>query len=290
MEEIKKFIIDNSSQIWTLISVVIGGLVTYISTSATEKRKNKRQSQKENLEQVLIPYCTCLEETILELNEIYQYPKKISNQNDFESWMSDLNRPLEYLEAARRVYLSKSMRDKLQQYKNVITRFNETLSQECTNCLIKYRHYISKKLEPFPNLPRSMLILFSMDDVTEYKIKIAILTKQEISLLNNFTRIDFVENDDPDNYRCTSILINDNIRNSWGAINYGVMDISDIGDAEEELACILLDFIDENIKDEKATLNAIIDETSCAENLQTINSLLNEMIKEVIKRIDKITN
>lgn len=290
MEEIKKFIIDNSSQIWTLISVVIGGLVTYISTSATEKRKNKRQSQKENLEQVLIPYCTCLEETILELNEIYQYPKKISNQNDFESWMSDLNRPSEYLEAARRVYLSKSMRDKLQQYKNVITRFNETLSQECTNCLIKYRHYISKKLEPFPNLPRSMLILFSMDDVTEYKIKIAILTKQEISLLNNFTRIDFVENDDPDNYRCTSILINDNIRNSWGAINYGVMDISDIGDAEEELACILLDFIDENIKDEKATLNAIIDETSCAENLQTINSLLNEMIKEVIKRIDKITN
>lgn len=290
MEEIKKFIIDNSSQIWTLISVVIGGLVTYISTSATEKRKNKRQSQKENLEQVLIPYCTCLEETILELNEIYQYPKKISNQNDFESWMSDLNRPLEYLEAARRVYLSKSMRDKLQQYKNVITRFNETLSQECTNCLIKYRHYISKKLEPFPNLPRSMLILFSMDDVTEYKIKIAILTKQEISLLNNFTRIDFVENDDPDNYRCTSILINDNIRNSWGAINYGVMDISDIGDAEEELACILLDFIDENIKDEKATLNAIIDETSCAENLQMINSLLNKMIKEVIKRIDKITN
>ena len=35
MEELKKFIIDNSAQIWTLVSVVVGGIVTYISTSAS---------------------------------------------------------------------------------------------------------------------------------------------------------------------------------------------------------------------------------------------------------------
>ena len=77
MEELKKFIIDNSAQIWTLISVVVGGIVTYISTSASEHRKNKRQAQKENLEQVLIPYCTCLEQTIARINQIYQEPAEL---------------------------------------------------------------------------------------------------------------------------------------------------------------------------------------------------------------------
>ena len=70
MEELKEFIIDTSTQIWTLVSVVVGGIVTYISTSASEHRKSKKQAQKENLEQVLIPYCTCLEQTIARINQI----------------------------------------------------------------------------------------------------------------------------------------------------------------------------------------------------------------------------
>lgn len=66
MEELKKFIIDNSAQIWTLVSVVVGGIVTYISTSASEHRKNKRQAQKENLEQVLFHIALVLNRLLLE--------------------------------------------------------------------------------------------------------------------------------------------------------------------------------------------------------------------------------
>lgn len=51
MTEVKNFFINSSSQIWTLISVIIGGLVTYLATSAAEKRKYKRQVQKETMEQ-----------------------------------------------------------------------------------------------------------------------------------------------------------------------------------------------------------------------------------------------
>ena len=289
MEELKNFIVDNSTQIWTLLSVVIGGLVTYISTSATEKRKNKHQSQKENLENILVPYCTCLEQTTIAISEIYQTPTKFYNKEEFSKWIEDLKKPLEYLEAAKRLYLSKSVRQNLQQYKAITTNFENTLLNECTSSLIKYKSYIAKKLEPFPNLPQSMLITFSMNEATESKVKTSILTKQKITLLRNFTCIDFIQNDDPDNYRNTAISINDNIRNSWGAISYGVMDISDVS-PEEELACILLDYIEENITNEEETLTAIIDETQCAEALIIMREKLDEMIKELFKIMDKITN
>ena len=84
MEEIKSFCSTNSAQIWTLLSVVIGGIITYFSTSNLEKRKNKQQSQKENLEQVLIPFCTCLEQTTEAINIIYQDPRSLFSEQLFD--------------------------------------------------------------------------------------------------------------------------------------------------------------------------------------------------------------
>lgn len=133
MEEFRKYIIDNSAQIWTLVSVIVGGIVTYFSTSASEKRKNKRQAQKENLEQVLIPYCTCLEQTIAQINKIYQEPTELYAEQSFEKWINTLNEPLMYLEAAKRVFLSQPMRQKLKNYKTTIDTFSTTIEQECMN-------------------------------------------------------------------------------------------------------------------------------------------------------------
>lgn len=289
MVELKKFIIDNSTQIWTLVSVVVGGIVTYISTSASERRKNKRQAQKENLEQVLIPYCTCLEQTIAQINKIYQEPTALYAEQNFEEWINTLNEPLVYLEAAKRVFLSQAMRQKLQNYKTTIDTFLIAIEQESTNCLIKYKGYLSSKLQKFPNVPTPMLITFSMDKGTNTKVKIAIINKSNLSLINNFSAIDFVRNDDPENYQYTSVRLNEEIRNTWGAISYGIMDISDIDDPEVELACILLDYIEENISDEQEELNRIIDETQGADILRSIIDELNDMLNELVKSIDKIT-
>lgn len=290
MEVLKKFIIDNSAQIWTLVSVVVGGVVTYISTSASERRKNKRQSQKENLEQVLIPYCTCLEQTIARINKIYQEPIELFTEQYFEKWLNALGEPLVYLEAAKRVFLSQSMREKLKNYKLIVDTFSTAIEQECTNCLIKYKSYISSKLEHFPNVPAPMLITFSMDKGTDVKVKIAIVNKSNLSLINNFSAIDFIKNDEPENYRHTSITLNKEVRDTWGAINYGIMDISNVGNPEVELACILLDYIEENIYDEREILSRIIDETQGANMLRAIIDELNEMLNELVKNIDKITN
>jgi hypothetical protein len=289
VEVIKRFILDNSTQIWTLFSVVVGGIVTYISTAAAENRKNKRQAQKEKLQQILVPYCTCLEETTLLINTLYQDPDKLYGQAAFSEWMHKLKKPFAYLEAARRVYLSTKMRLSLQKYKADVGTFESELEQEFNSYLIKYKQYISEKLEPFPNLPH-MLIDFSMSETTESETKVAILRKQLFSLLDNFTYIDFVENDDPDNYSFTPIKIDDDIRNSWSAINSGVMDISDVEDSDAELSCALLDFIYKNIKDETEILGKFVDKTKSAENLVRLSDLLKVMTAQLVKEIDKITN
>lgn len=290
MEEFKKFIIDNSAQIWTLVSVAVGGIVTYISTSASEHCQNKRQAQKENLEQILIPYCTCLEQTIARINEIYQKPDELSAEDNFEKWVSLLHEPFVYLEAAKRVFLSQSMREKLQNYKASVDTFSTAIEQECTNCLIKYREYLSSKLVHFPNVPMPMLIMFSMDKVTNTKVKIAIINKSNLSLIDNLADVDFVEDDDPENYQCISVTLNEEIRQTWSTINYGAMSISDVEEPEVMLACILLDFIDENIFDEREVLGRIIDETKSASILRGVIDELNEMQNELVKIIDKITN
>lgn len=290
MAGVKKFFIDNSSQIWTLVSVIIGGLVTYLSTSAAERRKDKRRAQRENLEQILVPYCTCLEKTIEGIYTVYRDPIKLYADSSFAEWIGTLKKPLEYLKPAKRIFLSQTIREKLQKYKKFIENFEDKLEQECTGCTNNYKHYISSRLEHFPNIQSPMLITFNTDKAFEIKTKIAILNKSSITLLNNFTCIDFVVNDDPDNYRNTAVYINEGIRATWGAIKFGAMDISDVESHEIKLACILLDYIDENITDEKDVLDRIIDSTHCAEYLMEILDILNDMVKDLLKTIDKITN
>lgn len=286
----KKFIIDNSAQIWTLVSVVVGGIVTYISTSASEHRKNKRQAQREKLEQILIPYCTCLEQTMVRIDEIYQEPSKLFAEHNFKEWINSLREPLVYLDAAKRVFLSQSMREKLKNYKVSVDTFSTVLEQECDNCLSKYKDNISFNLERFPNVPTPMSAIPFMDESTNTKVKIAIINKDNLSLINNLADVCFVTNDDPEKFQCTSVALDKEIRNTWNEIHYGGMDISDIKEPDVELACILLDYIEENISYEQELLSTIIDETQSANILRGIIDELNKMQNELINIIDKITN
>ena len=68
------------------------------------------------------------------------------------------------------------------------------------------------------------------------------------------------------------------------------MDICDIDNPEMELSYILLDYIDENTSDEQEVMSQIIDKTQGAKMFREISNQLNEMLDELIKNIDKITN
>lgn len=289
MDKFFELLSDNSSPIWTLLSVIVGGIVTYISTTISETRKNKRQAQKEKVEEVLIPYCTSLEETVAKANNIYQTPTIFYENGTINEWLNDLRIPLKYLNAAKRVFLSKTAREKLQSYREKLNTFETELEQECSMVITKYYDFLQTKLQNFPNVLSPMYLTFSMSKGAEDKIKVAILNKKDLTLLDNLIAVDFIQNDDPDNYKCNSISLSKSNRETWGAIDYGAIDISDVTDPEIELACILLDFIHENIIDEKEQLSKIIDDTVSAENMRGIIDTLNEMVKEIIKMIDKVT-
>ena len=129
-----------------------------------------------------------------------------------------------------------------------------------------------------------------MDKVVNAMVKNAIINKSDLFLVDNLTGVDFVMNDDPENYQCISVKLNEEIWNTWGAINCGVMDISDIEEEKVEFACSLLNYIKENTSDEREVLSRIIDETQSASMLKNIINELNEMQYKLVKAIDKITN
>ena len=68
------------------------------------------------------------------------------------------------------------------------------------------------------------------------------------------------------------------------------MNFSDIKEPDVELACILLDYIEENISYDQELLSSIISETQSANILSGIIDKLSKMQNELVKAIDKITN
>lgn len=246
--------------------------------------------QKEKLEKILIPYCTCLESTIKEISKVYLKNAHLYEEINLQQWYDDLKKPLEYLVAAKRIYLSDTSRKLLEKYEKKVNLFEVNLNKEYNECKIEYYNYLEDILIKFPNICDSMEIIIDMDESTENKVKLAILNKLEISLLSNINGMKFIHNDDPENYRYTTIYLNDKIREIWGAINYGAISFDDIEKGNEELACILLDFIDDNTNNEKDKLKNIIGATSGMEELKNICAILDEMKNKIIKEIDKITN
>lgn len=67
-------------------------------------------------------------------------------------------------------------------------------------------------------------------------------------------------------------------------------EFSDIKEPDVELACILLDYIEENISYDQELLSSIISETQSANILSGIIDKLSKMQNELVKAIDKITN
>lgn len=284
--------IEGVDKLWTLISVAFGGLVTYISTSAAERRKNKHLELIEKMTQILIPYCTCLEETIAAVKAVYISDDFYRNANSYDKWICELKEPLKNLNAAKRVFLSKKSRVVLQQYKDCLDNFEIVMKNESCNCLLKYKNYIKKSLINFPIYSRSISIEISMSDISILKLKIAIIRRNllsdSLSLINDFTAVNFIHNDDPDNYRTTTVCLNEEARTTWGMINFGAINISDLDNPNVELACSLLDYIAETTSDEKNVLTNIIDETTGAILLGELVEMLESTRKQLSKEIDKI--
>ncbi len=294
MEKFINFFKENSAQFWTLASVIVGGIITYISTAAAEHRKDKRQTQKDKLGQVLIPYCTCLEQTVAKANQmqqmgLYPWDEKTITDQEFEEYLSALNTPSTYLEAAKRAFLSQAMRKKLESYQTAVRDFLITLKDECAKIRVEYENYVLSKLKQFPFASTSENISIIFEKDTDVKIKKAIIKKEGISLIDDFSSVVFLEKDAFERPYSLDIDLDDEIKENWRKIDLKLMDISDIEDSDEMLAYNLLDYLYKNTSDEKEALSSIIGKTKSSDKFNGIIEKLNQMIKELNKEIDKIT-
>ena len=121
------FIKNNPDKIWTFLTTmgatIIGAVTSYIATTRSEKRKEKRELQREKLKDVLIPYCAALEVAIESLN-------KLDSNTDLDDLQQLIEEPIQYLKAGKRIYLSRSQRDNLQQYISIASVFIEEWYRE----------------------------------------------------------------------------------------------------------------------------------------------------------------
>lgn len=274
-----EFIYKYFDKILNIVAVIIGGMISFIATTTIEEKKYKRQQQKENLDNILIPFCTSIEDTIklFEKNEEKQYYLK--------SNLDNLKLPLEYLIASKRVFLAKHLKELLSEYENSLKIFEENLEKEYEDFLIKYRRYNEGRLMGYDYC---FNIYISFNKKSELIIKTLIVYKKYFSIKNNIEKIEFVHNDDPEKYKSKIFNLSEKNRDFYGYVDYGHLDIDDADDEEQRDAYYLLEYL-YGIEDEKDKIMEIVENYSSDKLLYKIKELLISMRNISLKEIDRIT-
>ena len=236
--------------------------------------------QREKLTVVLIPYCAALEDAIESLSKL-----------DSETELDDLQRlveaPIHYLKADKRIYLSHSQRDSLKQYVSVASVFIEDWYKEEEHFRKKYCNWIGKQAENF-YLYKGLNIYVDMEkrgDSNGYLFNI-LNKKSPIFVKQQITGIQFVQNDDPENYRVINVNLNEDIWNLAGAIDYGFETAED-QEPDIELSLQLVEFL--NGIDDSQILEQLINDTNIQEKRDRLINISNRNRDDLVNCIDKIS-
>lgn len=134
----QEFITNNADKIWTIISTLIGALISYIVTTSAENKREKRAAQREKLTKILIPYCKSLENAVYHINNC-----ETDSYNEFYLAIFE---PIEYLTPEKRVYLSKRAIEDLSHYRDLVNQLQETLLFEKKLAQTELEKLFAKKL------------------------------------------------------------------------------------------------------------------------------------------------
>lgn len=261
-------------------AVIIGGLISFLATTKIEEKKYKRQQQRENLDNILIPFCTSVENTIKNFEKVEE--KQIYLKNNLDEWKF----LLEYLIASKRVFLTKELKKLLSEYEELLKRFERNLEKEYEDFLKKYEIYIKNKLMEYHSC---LSVYISLNKKSEFMIKTLILYKQfNLTLIDYIDKVEFIYNDDPEKYKGFKCLLNDDNRDFYGAVSCNVLAIEDANDDEQKEACYLLEYM-YGIKDKKDNMMEIIENYSSYDLLYKIKEMLVNIKKVLLKEIDRIT-
>ena len=290
---IKIFFVDNAPQVWTIISVIVGGFTTYVSTTYAESRKIKRQFQQKKLEEVLIPYCTCLEAT--QKFALLPHIKKTQCREFFENYFTTLQKPEEFLKAARRVYLPPRQRKDLELYAKLLSQLEESLDKEASDYIKSYTNYIKVTLKKFPGQDSADSISINFSPGTRYLVEYAILSQKTILLQNEIKNICFYWDVGTNHPLCDEFSLNSSVREFIKQIDFDVFDIADyLHDSDDEAIQMyqnsydMLCYLGDALSDEVAFSNQSLKTFESPKIYFQIVDLLNSMTNDLTKVIDDI--
>lgn len=195
MKEIVDFLNNNIDKIWTLLATLIGAIISYMATTAAEKRKEKRAVQRERLKDVLIPLCASVEEALAVIDQ-----NKDGDLLNFDARVKD---PIVYLMAEKRVFLSKQQKNQLEIYKTAVKDFYKTWEDEQNTVLRQYLNWIGEKLRDCSSAPFAIDVDISISLKPE-DIRIDVLEKKIQSYKKYVTGVTFIINESSDN--CQSVF------------------------------------------------------------------------------------
>ena len=280
MKWIIDFVAKHSDKVWTFFStvlgIVVGAVCTYLTTARAEIRKEKRSRQYAKVESIYIPYCTATEKAL----DSFDAYKTI----DITQLKEDLVKPLAYLRAEKRVYLSKNQRDKLEKYEEAVKPLLDNLSAENKELKRKYCLWMAEQLKDSP-YSTGLGIEVSLRGEESYETDILRKTTPP-TMIYSISGITFIQNDEPDNYRTIDVHFD---KNTWyipEQIEQGYATIEDFED-EDRLAGEVAEIL--NRIDDKKKIESLIQETTTNDQLFRAGYIAAEIRNNLIKEIDKIT-
>ena len=191
MNSINLFFSNYSTQIWTIISVIIGGLITYYSTLHLEYKKIKIKQKSDNTTNVVIPCVLCLRDTIIKLDSLR---KKLNYSDDIDlhKELQFLKEPLNFLNDERNYFIPNHLRYDLKLYKKKLKLFSDTLNKECNDYITRYSNYISTKLNGYLFDDSKCIANPCFSSSVDNKVKLMLVKSRFLSLKNTLEQVIFL--------------------------------------------------------------------------------------------------
>ena len=249
---------------------ILGALAGGYLTSRAEKRKLKI----ENVEKIKAPYCALLEES------------KESKIYDIDEWFEILNKPIDYLEVNKIIYLSDESKKLLNEYEKKLNDLKNTLKREYFSIKGKYEHYLIIKINDKFNYNNTYPELNYFNGF-ENKLKLSILNKNiDFQISTQLSHINYYEKD----FRgiCGVFTIDIEQEEDYIEDNDNPIGIyhAYLRDKKEELLKVLWS-IDKNKEIEY--VKSELEKTKSNELKDDLLKKVNKMIEISRKEIDKVT-
>lgn len=293
MDNIIITMVDSIAPLFPLLSVVLGGLITYLVTTTAKKTENKQNAQLVARDTIWIPFCSVVED----MCKFIGADTKRSNQKiDLSSPECTVyrNAIFLYLDANKRIYLQKKTKPLLEDCYKQLQLYDQVLKSTLTKAEEYYRQHCMEMIEqlPFYKEGNFMDYNFSISDNYQLVNKLYILKEFILSSFEYITGITFIQDDNPDNYE--NITVNfDNAfyHDCWYPLECGDFSEADLDlDDNKRLAILIAEQISERIYKIDEDVRGSIDIGVIDKQYKKVIHSLDTLHKQILEDIDNVSN